>query len=301
MTVENASLETTDCPLCGEQQHDKIMLACDIVYSLKSFQIVKCKQCGFKYTNPRPLFETLAAFYGEDYYSYRPPSRELKNIPATKGRFLDFGCGSGEYLIQMRNQGWESFGVDIPGPGVERARELGFVVKDAQRKRVDFKDEFFDRIRANQVLEHLGDLQSIVSELHRCLKKGGVLEITVPNIESWDARIWNIHWRHLDLPRHLNHFTPRSIERLFEMNGFEIKTLFTYSTPLLERNLYYLKGCFTSWKSLNHHYSNSVPGSLKATWQVLRNIITYALHHHQPMEGQMVSVYAEKSGKRDQA
>ncbi|MBD3374867.1 methyltransferase domain-containing protein [candidate division KSB1 bacterium] len=299
MSEENVNLETTRCPLCGENQHEKVIKACDIVCSLEYFHIVRCNLCGFKYTNPRPPFEGLAAFYGENYYSYRSPSVNLKKGPVTRGRFLDFGCGAGEYLVQMHNQGWECFGVDIPGPGVERARELGFVVKDAQQKRVDYKDEFFDQIRANQVLEHLSDLQSIVAELYRCLKKEGTLEITVPNIESFDARIWNNHWRHLDLPRHLNHFSPQSLERLFEMNGFKIKTLFTYSTPLFERNLHYLKGCFTSWKSLKHHYRNSLSGSLKASWQVFEKIIHYARHPHQPMEGQMIAVYAEKqSGKK---
>lgn len=53
------------------------------------------------------------------------------------------------------------------------------------------------------------------------LKPGGLLAISVPNADSWQARLFGGQWLHLDPPRHLNLFNPDNLSRLLRTHAFE--------------------------------------------------------------------------------
>ena len=54
------------------------------------------------------------------------------------------------------------------------------------------------------------------------LAPDGLVLIAVPNFGSWQARATGRFWLHLDLPRHLSHFTPDSVRLLLEASGYEV-------------------------------------------------------------------------------
>jgi hypothetical protein len=73
------------------------------------------------------------------------------------------------------------------------------------------------------VLEHLDDPVDVLTRLRTYVKPGGVVLAAVPNFGSWQARLTGASWLHLDIPRHLYHFTQRSLAKTFEAAGFRVR------------------------------------------------------------------------------
>ena len=80
----------------------------------------------------------------------------------------------------------------------------------------------FDAITLWHVLEHVHDLSKYVEQLKSVLKDSGRIFIAVPNYTSADATHYQQFWAAYDVPRHLYHFSPRSIEKLMEQHGLGI-------------------------------------------------------------------------------
>ena len=80
----------------------------------------------------------------------------------------------------------------------------------------------FDCVVLSHVLEHCIDAHRALRNAHGCVRPGGWLICEVPNNQSLQARRMGVCWSHLDVPRHLNFFTPRSLRSAAERAGFEV-------------------------------------------------------------------------------
>jgi hypothetical protein len=69
-------------------------------------------------------------------------------------------------------------------------------------------------------LEHVHAPLTVLREAHRLLVPGGQLVVAVPSIDSWPFRWFGSSWYGLDLPRHLTHFAPWTLELMLERAGF---------------------------------------------------------------------------------
>ena len=136
-----------------------------------------------------------------------------------KGKILDFGAGTGDFLLEAKNNGWEVFGTE-PNPD---ARKLASEKKvDLEKDTSTFPSEGFDVITLWHVLEHVPDLEKQIEELKRLLKKDGLLIIAVPNFKSYDAFKYQEDWAAFDVPRHLFHFSRTAIRKIFGEHSFEV-------------------------------------------------------------------------------
>ncbi len=245
-------METVDCPICTCSTFERYLTSFDVKVSKKEFFIVKCKRCGFAYTNPRPDFSEINYYYGPNYYSYKDvPAVNFDSPEKAARKHLDVGCGSGKFLVRKASEGFDSYGVEIDPVTIQKAREKGLKVLHIDEFYEYFPDEYFDLITLNQSLEHIHQLIEMMSELNRILKTcQGRLKINVPNLESYDSELWGRNWRHLDVPRHLYHFTCESITKLLQSHKFEVLDIRTYNMPVLSRNLSYFKGVYTSCRMM---------------------------------------------------
>ncbi|MFB9078071.1 class I SAM-dependent methyltransferase [Flavobacterium procerum] len=191
-------------------------------------------------TSPQPSLENLGKYYeSEDYISHTDNKRSLfekayhfvKNIalknklnlinseqPA-KGKILDIGAGTGDFLLTAKNNGWETVGVEPS----DRAKNI------AQQKGISFVEEIsilenasFDVITMWHVLEHVPNLEFQISELKRLLKPTGTLIVAVPNYKSFDANHYGAFWAAYDVPIHFWHFSKKSIHTLFEKENMKL-------------------------------------------------------------------------------
>jgi SAM-dependent methyltransferase len=196
--------------------------------------VVQCPDCGLCFTNPRPSPASIGQFYPDVYRPHRTPSlqrrpwwrgrKERQSLPLHgHGRLLDFGCGGGSYLQRLHAQGWQVTGVDVCLSAVQSiCSSLGLRAVHGTLPHPEFGPASFDVITMWHSLEHVHDPLTVLRESHRVLAPGGRLLVAVPNIDSLPFRWFGPAWYALDLPRHLTHFTPRTLELILRKAGFRV-------------------------------------------------------------------------------
>lgn len=234
--------ELKNCPVCDSNQLAPFMKCVDHTVSRETFQIVACESCGFKFTNPRPEADKLGPYYkSEEYVSHSNTKKGfinstyqmvrkytlLKKLQLISkyfktGNILDIGCGTGEFLNTCKAAKWNTIGIEPDPDAREMARtNFGLDVRTEDELQL-LPDANFDAITMWHVLEHVPNLNQRVEDLKRLIKPNGIIIIAVPNCNSLDAKIYRENWAAYDVPRHLYHFTPNDIERLFQNHGIKL-------------------------------------------------------------------------------
>lgn len=231
-------------------------------------------------TTPKPNEEELPGFYkSENYISHTDSRNSLidkiyqrvkkymlvkklkwieKKMPA-KGRILDIGAGTGDFLFEAKNRGWRINGIEPNADARTKALEKGVKLSIDSTK---FKSEKFDVITMWHVLEHVPDLKNQIIEIEHLLKKGGLLIIAVPNFKSYDAIFYKEHWAAFDVPRHLWHFSQNSFRHLFSGTGFKQSD----SKPLIF-DAYYVSLLSEKYKTGKPNFLKAVYRGFKSNWQ----------------------------------
>lgn len=235
--------ETISCPCCGSLEYsikettfDRFHLDGQDVY-----QIVSCLKCHFIYLNPRPGPDAVSEFYSNGSYQPFLSTKSRKTLldwiylgvrnhmvrwkrrqierRKRRGQLLDIGCGTGEFLHEMAEHGWQVQGIEKDEKAAQYARvEYGLSVFDN-----GFDGEAaFDVVTMWHVLEHLHEPIGQLRKIRTLLRDDGLLIVAVPNIFSFDAGYYGENWVALDAPRHLHHFVPASLGGLCEQAGLEI-------------------------------------------------------------------------------
>ncbi|HET6880119.1 MAG TPA: class I SAM-dependent methyltransferase [Pirellulales bacterium] len=143
-----------------------------------------------------------------------------------EGRLLDFGCGTGAFLQRMRDLGWQVEGLDMSTVAAHTVmRHRGIKVHVGTLPHADLAAESFDCVTMWQALEHVHDPRLTVREARRLLRPRGLLVVAVPNVASWSFRHFGRHWFGLDVPRHLTHFSPDTLNAVLAAEGFRLLKL----------------------------------------------------------------------------
>ncbi|RXG17935.1 2-polyprenyl-3-methyl-5-hydroxy-6-metoxy-1,4-benzoquinol methylase [Leeuwenhoekiella aestuarii] len=151
-------------------------------------------------------------------YMLRKKLRLISNYSAI-GSLLDIGAGTGDFLKVAKNEGWEVDGIEPSAIARNHAATKGLILKEDES---GVGEQKFDVITMWHVLEHVPNLQHQINWLADHLDKNGTLIIAVPNFNSYDAKTYKEFWAAWDVPRHLHHFSAKSIKTLFSKNGFEV-------------------------------------------------------------------------------
>ena len=151
-------------------------------------------------------------------------SRKAKLIKRTsglsKGSLLDIGTGTGYFSNAMKERGWRVRAIEKNVKARAFAKEHFDLDVDAEDALAGYADHSFDAITLWHVMEHLEHLDEVWQRLHELLTEKGVLIVAVPNCSSYDAQRYGEYWAAYDVPRHLWHFTPGTIQQLASRHGF---------------------------------------------------------------------------------
>ena len=235
-----------NCPVCGSEIFDPFISGKDFFLTGESFQILKCRNCGFRFTNPRPEAGELGKYYESSEYISHSDNRQGLFATAyqqvrkytlgqkyalikkfhSNGEILDIGCATGQFLNYLSKHGWKTTGIVPDEKTRERAiSEFGLQVFPEEQLYV-LRKSSFDVITMWHVLEHVSGLNDRLDQIRNLLKPGGTFIVAVPNSNSYDAKKYGIHWAGYDLPRHLYHFTMEDIKTLIEKYGFKIVKMY---------------------------------------------------------------------------
>ena len=200
------------------------------------FDVCRCGGCGLALTAPPP--GDLGPYYPASYYrpngARRFPApvewlqrrlcasraRVVERLVGGPGSVLDIGCGPGLFLDAFRRRGWEAHGTELSDRSAEHARTLGLPVQVGPLESWPWSDASFDAVVMWHALEHWPHPELALAAAHRLLRPGGVLLVGVPNFGSPEARDAREGWFHLDVPRHLHHFTPEALADALASAGF---------------------------------------------------------------------------------
>jgi 2-polyprenyl-3-methyl-5-hydroxy-6-metoxy-1,4-benzoquinol methylase len=94
-----------------------------------------------------------------------------------EAKVLDFGCGAGQIVKVLRDSGISAFGCEAfyDGGRYPVPDELSGVILAMQGNVIPFPSCMFDLVINNQVMEHVQDIDAILSEIHRVLKPNGIV------------------------------------------------------------------------------------------------------------------------------
>jgi len=235
-----------NCPVClSPKTFPANMAGSDLLFetTTKTFNLSGCSTCRCLFIDPLPGESEIAGFYPTQYW-WKASSGILKALegiyrkmalrdhvaficdaaPHSASRLLDVGCGSGTLLGLLKQRGFHVRGFDSSSEaaGIAKSESDVDVVVGTRLQDAGFAAGSFDLVTLFHVMEHVTDPRSVLSEVRRILRPEGRLVLQVPNIESWQFRLFGVRWYGLDVPRHVINYSTHAMRGLLEQSGFKI-------------------------------------------------------------------------------
>ena len=234
------------CPICTTEMKFKFVTK-DYLVTGESFDIVECEACSIRTTTPFPDKKIIGNYYSSDDYishddkvsgifdsiyglvrTYQLNKKKKligKYFNKSDGKILDIGCGAGDFLQYMKENHWNINGVDTSN----KARKIAN--KKLNIKVMDPKDwinnkEKYDVITCWHSLEHVHEPWVYLDKIKKSLTLDGFLIVALPNYQSTDAKIYKEFWAAYDTPRHLYHFTIKSMNKTIKPHGLNIESIY---------------------------------------------------------------------------
>lgn len=271
----------TTCPACGGQHIHSQLTAKDYTVSQQDFAIWHCDDCSLRFTQDVPAQDAIGAYYQSDAYISHSDTKEglvnrlyhmvrnhtLKGkrklvqsqTGLQKGSILDIGCGTGAFLHTMKEGGWTITGLEPDATARTKAKELYGIEPGEPGSLFTLPAGGYQGITMWHVLEHVHELHAYLRRLHDLLAPGGKIFIAVPNYTSSDAELYQQYWAAYDVPRHLYHFSPASMEKLLSLFQLQLVAI----KPMWFDSFYV--------SMLSEQYKNGKENMLRAFWNGLRS------------------------------
>lgn len=234
------------CPACGAAAGSVFLKAPDRLHGRKHvYTLVRCDECTLVWLKDAPRPEEMHEHYTEAYNrlisaggKFSPQRWRDRKATLTQykqsGTLLDLGCSSGSWLEFIKADGWKLYGVEMSPQEAQTAEvRTGATIFNGTVIEADFTSETFDVITCFDVLEHLYQPREIMQRVARWLKPGGIFYVLVPNIESAEGRVFGSYWHGLELPRHLFHYSPKSLSLLAQAAGLQTRSVETHRNPAI--------------------------------------------------------------------
>jgi 2-polyprenyl-3-methyl-5-hydroxy-6-metoxy-1,4-benzoquinol methylase len=245
--------DTQQCIVCGNEGHEELLQAPDRFHGASEvYRLVRCTQCGMVWLDNAPRPDEMWRHYGHDYdrkiaeAGESSPQRwrdrrETLALYKQGGAILDLGCSSGSFLDTLDRAKWDLHGVEMSTESADRAlARCGAKVFVGDILDAPFRPSSFDAITCFHVFEHLYHPREVLAKVSEWLKPGGIFYALMPNIDSAGLRVFKSYWYALELPRHLYHFSPKSLSRLAGSMGLEEVSMKAGRELFIEKSIYYM-------------------------------------------------------------
>lgn len=231
------------CKLCGNSQVTMLYRS-----QRYAFQVGRCTGCRLTFVLDRIAEGQLKAMYSDekDFQQFGNlmsndkvrdrHSKALREIfqwlqpPVAPVRLFDVGAGSGEFLNQAREVGFEVYGNELSDAAISVARQRYGIMLSSLSLEQDQQTAFFDVITMWGLIEHVLDPLSMLKHAFRLLKRGGLLYIYTPAWCFYDDIGLGLaqlcHWTRLLDRRitlaHLQLFSAAAMHKTLTAIGFEL-------------------------------------------------------------------------------
>ncbi len=277
------------CPVCKSSDVAIKLAAKDHTVSQEVFEVWECKHCTLAFTQNVPAANAIGKYYqSADYVSHSDTRKGLinrlyhfvrgitlrtkrnlvKNVTTlSKGNLLDVGAGTGAFTATMKKAGWNVKGLEPD----ETARQNAKTNHQLELETLDVLHQqptsHYDAITMWHVLEHVHDLHQYLDTFHRILQPTGTLIVAVPNYTSEDAAIYKEHWAAYDVPRHLYHFSPNSMDILMEQHNMQV-----VAHKPMWFDSFYVSMLSEKYKSGSNNYLSALMNGALSNWKALGDV-----------------------------
>ncbi len=318
-------MEIVACKVCGGDEWIPVVESRDFLHDLPGrFTICRCSDCGFMATNPRPDAEEILQYYPEEYGPYQLNTKRVEKMVAHQKKHpflfslvnpgifqvgrercekcalsvLEIGCGAGNFLyeLKLRFPKWHLRGTDFSKKSIETLKSYDIEAYVSDLQKLPEANQSQDIVYAFMIIEHLHFLEETLTEVKRVLKDDGKFVVAVPNIASWQFRVFGPYAYILHLPAHLYHFTEKTAKQLLEKHGFEV-----------EKTVYHRTLQDSSFSLCNALRESSLPESVKRLllkifrWRTVYHFITLPFAYLQSWTKQSptMTLILKKKSSRD--
>jgi len=250
--VKESLVSNVCCPICDFDKYKYL-------FTKGGFDFVRCNHCDVIYVNPQLQEDITLEYYrrqqqGEETERTSsamwvdvlinsnnqawqvPYFEEAVNILSTyipsKGLILDLGCSIGLFMEVAQRRSFECKGLELEPKAVRYAQSKGLDVSQQTLEEASFPDESFDAATMFGVLEHLQRPKTILEQVWKCLKPGGVLMAIVPNVTSLAAMTLHEQSRMFNGRNHLTYFSWKTLPVILQNAGYAIAHIDTCLTGL---------------------------------------------------------------------
>jgi 2-polyprenyl-3-methyl-5-hydroxy-6-metoxy-1,4-benzoquinol methylase len=232
------------CPVCESDRTAFALKIKDHSVSGEFFDVYECPRCSLRFTADPPAEECIGRYYqSENYISHSNTRKGVvnglyhavrnhtlytkyhllkKETGLSNGRHLDIGAGTGAFVQYMNEHGWKSEGIEPD----EKARARALLHHKTTLLPASAFDtllpDHYNAVTMWHVLEHVHDMYPYLYQIKNILMKNGLVFIAVPNYTSYDGVKYGANWAAYDVPRHLYHFSPASVQWLLRTAGFRL-------------------------------------------------------------------------------
>ncbi|RTE54848.1 class I SAM-dependent methyltransferase [Arenibacter aquaticus] len=264
----------------------------DFTLSGETFQLLYDSKRDMLITDPQP--KDLSKYYESDEYishtdsavslldkvyqfvkqlNLRSKLSLINSNSCGDKSLLDIGAGTGDFLAFSKTKGWKVVGVEPNKRAQNKAAEKGVDLKDNLKA---LPEQHFDVITLWHVLEHLPDLDKQIAEMVSLLKDNGTLIVAVPNYKSFDAGFYKNFWAAFDVPRHLWHFSRKSIPIVFDKHGMKV-----VKTKPMIFDAFYVSLLSEKYRTGKQHFFRAfcvgLYSNIKALWSKEYSSVIYIL------------------------
>lgn len=207
--------------------------------SVGSTPVYECASCSMVFMTEPPAkdlyssnyfkgsesagYENYQSEFPAHYRSFQSRLLRTQKILGRIGRLLDIGCALGHCGKAAHDLGWVTYVTDVSEfAAKEAAKKFSLRSFVSPAGKLPIRDQSFDCVTLFDVLEHVNDPVPFLTEIRRTVRRGGVLQITTPNIKSWTARLMGPKWYHFKPGEHFLYFNKSTLTRALNRSGFEV-------------------------------------------------------------------------------
>ncbi|MCF7802737.1 MAG: class I SAM-dependent methyltransferase [Candidatus Marinimicrobia bacterium] len=220
-----------DCPYCTSKNFRtwRTVGGVDTSSSSEPYTIVSCEDCGLRYLNPRPPWEIRSREFESSDTNWithilRQWSLWRKRLIIEEfqsgARLLDVGVDAG-FPVYMHRYHWDVTAVQQFGDFHEALTPLGIQVFENMES---LPSDQYDVVTVWDSLGQFENLTGLVESLAGHTLPGGFLLLSVPAIDSWEAKRYQVDWAGFEVPRRITWFTEKDIKKLFSGAPFRLVT-----------------------------------------------------------------------------
>jgi len=234
----------SNCIICKSDNISFLHKCIDYTATKETFEVWQCNNCSHGFTQNIPAQAEIGKYYDSaDYISHSDTKKGLVNKLYHSARdymlnskrklvkkftsnknvsVLDIGSGTGYFLNNLKQHNIKAQGLEVDEKSRNASIEKFGINVATLDQLFAFEAESFDAVTMWHVMEHVETLNEYVVQIKKILNTKGKAFIAVPNHVSFDGKYYKEFWAGYDVPRHLWHFTPKSMELLFKNHGLRL-------------------------------------------------------------------------------